>query len=260
MINVENLQKSFGNNHVLHGIHLSLKQGEVAVLIGSSGSGKSTLLRCLNYLERPTSGKITVDHFEVDARLVSEKEITQLRKKSSMVFQNYNLLKHKTAIENIMEPMIVVQKMPKLEAKKRALELLVMIGLSDKADFYPSSMSGGQQQRVAIARSIASSVNVILFDEPTSSLDPELVGEVLALMKQLAQQKKTMLIVTHEMEFAKEVADRVFFLDKGVIVAEDTPENIFHPNGHSNERLNKFLSRMRHKGAVTEVNGIDDGN
>lgn len=254
MIKVENLHKSFGEDLVLNNISFELKQGEVAVIIGSSGSGKSTLLRCLNYLERPTSGKITVDYFNVDTEKIKEKEITHLRQKSSMVFQNYNLLKHRTALENVMEPMIVVQKIAKEEAKTKAEALLKTIGLAEKADFYPLEMSGGQQQRIAIARSMASSSNVILLDEPTSSLDPELVGDVLALIKSLAEEEKTMLIVTHEMEFAKEVADKIFFLDKGSIVVEDTPFNIFHPKTQTNERLNQFLNRMHHRANTLDTN------
>ena len=243
MIKVENLKKSFGTTHVLKDISFELSLGEIAVIMGPSGTGKSTLLRCLNYLETPTSGKITVDNFSVDIEKITNQDIVQLRKKSSMVFQNFNLLKHKTALENIMEPMLTIQKIPKKIASDKAEALLEKIGLLDKANSYPSEISGGQQQRIAIARSIASDTNVILFDEPTSSLDPELVGDILALIKALATEDRTMLIVTHEIEFAKDVADRILFLDDGYIAVSDSPANIFN-NKSQNERLQKFLNRI----------------
>ena len=243
LIKVENLKKSFGTTHVLKDISFELSLGEIAVIMGPSGTGKSTLLRCLNYLETPTSGKITVDNFSVDIEKITNQDIVQLRKKSSMVFQNFNLLKHKTALENIMEPMLTIQKIPKKIASDKAEALLEKIGLLDKANSYPSEISGGQQQRIAIARSIASDTNVILFDEPTSSLDPELVGDILALIKALATEDRTMLIVTHEIEFAKDVADRILFLDDGYIAVSDSPANIFN-NKSQNERLQKFLNRI----------------
>ena len=243
MIKVENLKKSFGTTHVLKDISFELSLGEIAVIMGPSGTGKSTLLRCLNYLETPTSGKITVDNFSVDIEKITNQDIVQLRKKSSMVFQNFNLLKHKTALENIMEPMLTIQKIPKKIASDKAEALLEKIGLLDKANSYPSEISGGQQQRIAIARAIASDTNVILFDEPTSSLDPESVGDILALIKALATEDRTMLIVTHEIEFAKDVADRILFLDDGYIAVSDSPANIFN-NKSQNERLQKFLNRI----------------
>ncbi|MDD7753267.1 MAG: amino acid ABC transporter ATP-binding protein, partial [Clostridiales bacterium] len=218
MIQIKDLKVKFEKTEVLKGINLNIKKGEVVALIGPSGTGKSTLLRCLNYLTKPTSGTITIDNFTLDTEKVTNKDIHNLRRKTAMVFQNYNLLKNKTAIENIMEPMITVQKINKKQAYDKAMKLIDKVGLRDKKDNYPRELSGGQQQRIGIARAMAVSSDVILFDEPTSSLDPELVGEVLNVIKDLAlSHNKTMIIVTHEMQFAKAVADRIVMIDNGYI-------------------------------------------
>ncbi|WP_371380305.1 amino acid ABC transporter ATP-binding protein [Sporomusa aerivorans] len=243
MITIEHLKVQFGETVVLKNVDIQIANGEVVVLIGPSGSGKSTFLRCLNFLVRPVEGKITLDGAVVDAKTVSKREIDRMRLKTAMVFQNYNLLKNKTAIQNIMEPMVTVQKMNKKEAEAVAVSLLEKVGLLHKRDAYPKEMSGGQQQRVGIARALAVNANVILFDEPTSSLDPELVGEVLGVIKQLvAEHNKTMLIVTHEMKFAREVADRILFLEDGGITAMGTPQEIFE--NCSNERIKRFINTI----------------
>lgn len=241
MIEIKDLRVKFGNNEVLKGINLSIKKGEVVAIIGPSGTGKSTLLRCLNYLTKPTKGTIRIDDFIFNIEKATNKDIHNLRKKTAMVFQNYNLLKNKTAVENIMEPMITVQKFHKEKAYEKAIELLDKVGLKHKKDSYPRELSGGQQQRIGIARAMAVSSDVILFDEPTSSLDPELVGEVLSVIKDLAlSHNKTMMIVTHEMKFAKEVADRMIFLENGVVAGEGTPEEIY--KNCQNERMRKFIN------------------
>ena len=233
----------FGTLEVLKDINLEIKDGEVIAIIGPSGTGKSTLLRCLNFLVAPQSGRITIDDVSVDMERITKKEIHQLRRKSGMVFQNYNLLKNKTVLQNVMEPMVTVQKKAKSDAEKRAMELLENVGMSEKANSFPRELSGGQQQRVGIARAMAVDANVILFDEPTSSLDPELVGEVLSVIKKLASESnKTMLIVTHEMRFAREVADRMIFLENGYVAGEGTPEEIF--NDCANERIRKFVQMV----------------
>ncbi|CAB1262827.1 putative sulfur aminoacid ABC transporter (ATP-binding protein) [Clostridiaceae bacterium BL-3] len=243
MIKVEHLKVQFGQSVVLKDINIEIDKGEVVVLIGPSGTGKSTFLRCLNFLVRPTEGRITIDGFTVNAKIASRKDIYQLRLKTSMVFQNYNLLKNKTALRNIMEPMVTVQKKSKDKAEKIALDLIKKVGLLEKKDAYPKEMSGGQQQRIGIARAMAVNANVMLFDEPTSSLDPELVGEVLTVIKQLAvESNKTMLIVTHEMKFAREVADRIVFLEDGCIAGMGTPQEIFE--NCTNERIRKFVNTV----------------
>ena len=241
MIQIKDLKVKFEKTEVLKGINLNIKKGEVVALIGPSGTGKSTLLRCLNYLTKPTSGTITIDNFTLDTEKVTNKDIHNLRRKTAMVFQNYNLLKNKTAIENIMEPMITVQKINKKQAYDKAMKLIDKVGLRYKKDNYPRELSGGQQQRIGIARAMAVSSDVILFDEPTSSLDPELVGEVLNVIKDLAlSHNKTMIIVTHEMQFAREIADRMIFLENGVVAGEGTPEEIF--KNCKNERIQKFIN------------------
>ena len=243
MITIENLHKSFDNLQVLKGINLQVKKGEVVAIIGPSGTGKSTLLRCMNYLETPEVGTIAIESLKVNAETITKKEIHDLRTATSMVFQNYNLFKNKTAIENIMEPLITVKKMPLKEAERIALDILDQVGLMDKKDSYPSKLSGGQQQRIGIARAMAVNPKVILFDEPTSALDPELVGEVLDVIKNLAKKDITMIIVTHEMKFAKEAADKVIFMDGGNIVEQGHPSEIFnHPK---NERTIRFLNQIR---------------
>ncbi|WML36817.1 amino acid ABC transporter ATP-binding protein [Clostridium sp. OS1-26] len=243
MIRIKNLHKSFNNLKVLNGINLDIKQGEVIVIIGPSGTGKSTLLRCINYLERPDKGIFELDKLKIDAEKASKTEIHQLRMNTSMVFQSYNLYKNKTALENITEPLIVVKNISKAEANKIGMGILKQVGLEDKKDFYPSKLSGGQQQRVGIGRALAVNPKIMLFDEPTSALDPELVGEVLDVIRNLAKQHKTMIIVTHEMRFAKDAADRVIFMDGGNIIEEGTPEKLF--NNPENPRTIKFLNQVK---------------
>lgn len=239
MIKVGNLHKTYGDNEVLKGIDLDVAKGEVVVIIGPSGSGKSTFLRCLNLLEQPTGGTI---EFEGKNLLDKSTNINQLREKMGMVFQSFNLFPHMTVLENLTISPIQVKKEKPEEAKARALDLLNQVGLADKASAYPASLSGGQQQRVAIARALAMQPDVMLFDEPTSALDPEMVGEVLAVMQDLAEKGMTMVVVTHEMGFAKEVADRVIFMDQGIIQEQGTPEAVFdHPQ---NPRTQDFLRKV----------------
>ncbi|MGD6777143.1 MULTISPECIES: amino acid ABC transporter ATP-binding protein [Bacillaceae] len=228
MISVQSLYKQFGELEVLKGIDLNVEQGKVVVVIGPSGSGKTTLLRCLNILETPTSGKVEIDQQALDfSGKVSSNKIASFRRLTGMVFQSYNLFPHKTALQNVMEGPITVKKEAKAKVEERAKRLLEKVGLGDKLDFYPFQLSGGQQQRVGIARALAMEPKVMLFDEPTSALDPELVGEVLRVMKELAQEGMTMVVVTHEMKFAKEVADEVIFMDDGKIVEKGKPAEIF---------------------------------
>ena len=244
MIKVTDLHKSFGELAVLKGIDFQADTGEVIVIIGPSGMGKSTFLRCINYIERPEEGIIEIDNVKVDAEKCTEKEIKQLRLKTSMVFQNYNIFKNKTVIENVMLPMTSVQKIEKEIAKEKALQYLDQVGLLDKVNEYPSRLSGGQQQRVGIARAMAVNPKLILLDEPTSSLDPELVLGILDILRNLANEhKRTMIIVTHEMSFAKEIADRIIFMDDGRIIEEGTPEKIF--SNPQNERTKRFLERFQ---------------
>lgn len=239
MIKVEKLVKTFGENTVLKEIDLEVTPGEVVVIIGPSGSGKSTFLRCLNLLEQPTGGKIT---FEGNDLLAKGVKIDQIRQKMGMVFQSFNLFPHKTVLENLTISPIKVKQQEQAAAEDTAKGLLEQVGLAEKADSYPSSLSGGQQQRVAIARALAMDPDVMLFDEPTSALDPEMVGEVLTVMQALAEKGMTMVVVTHEMGFAKEVADRVIFMADGIIQEQGTPEQIFeHPQ---NARTQDFLSKV----------------
>ncbi|MBQ1510945.1 MAG: amino acid ABC transporter ATP-binding protein [Selenomonadaceae bacterium] len=238
MIEIENLHKSFGEAHILKGIDLSIAAQEVVVIIGPSGSGKSTLLRCMNYLEEPTEGKITVDGIE----LSGEANINKVRTEVGMVFQRFNLFPHMTVLDNITLAPRKVRKMARNEAETLAHELLGKVGLADKADAYPEQLSGGQQQRVAIARALAMRPKVMLFDEPTSALDPEMVGEVLDVMRSLAESGMTMVVVTHEMGFAREVGDRLLFVDEGRIIEQGTPKEVFeHPR---EERTKLFLSKV----------------
>ncbi|MCQ4949267.1 amino acid ABC transporter ATP-binding protein [Bittarella massiliensis (ex Durand et al. 2017)] len=239
MITVKDLHKSFGENGVLKGISETVEKGEVVVVIGPSGSGKSTFLRCLNLLERPTSGTIVFEGQEITGKRFDE---DKLREKMGMVFQQFNLFPHKTVLQNVTMAPIKVKGQKPEAARKRGLELLEMVGLSDKADSYPNSLSGGQKQRVAIARALAMDPDVMLFDEPTSALDPEMVGEVLAVMKQLAQGGMTMVVVTHEMGFAREMGDRILFMDDGVIVEQGSPEELF--GNPQNPRTVDFLSKV----------------
>ena len=239
MLRVKDLHKSFGDNEVLKGIDENIEKGEVVCVIGPSGSGKSTFLRCLNLLEEPTSGEVYLDDEKINDPDV---DINKVRQRLGMVFQNFNLFPHKTVTENITMAPINVLKMSQEDAVKKAHELLKMVGLEDKADEYPKSLSGGQQQRVAIARALAMEPEAMLFDEPTSALDPEMVGDVLEVMKNLAAEGMTMVIVTHEMGFAREVADRVAFMDGGYLVEEGTPEEIF--DNPKEERVKDFLSKV----------------
>lgn len=238
MIKLENVHKSFGKNEVLKGIDLHIEKGQVVVIIGPSGSGKSTVLRTMNYLEEPTSGKVIVDGMD----LSDKSKLNEVRAEVGMVFQNFNLFPHMTVMENLTLAQTKVRKTSSDEAKKIGQALLNRVGLGDKANAYPDSLSGGQKQRVAIARALAMKPKVMLFDEPTSALDPEMVREVLDVMKSLAEEGMTMVIVTHEMGFAKEVADRVLFVDGGLILEDDTPENVF--DAPTNERTKLFLSKI----------------
>jgi ABC-type polar amino acid transport system, ATPase component len=239
MLVVKNLKKNFGENQVLKGIDEHIKQGEVVCVIGPSGSGKSTFLRCLNLLEKPTSGEIYLDGEQINAE---KTDINKVRQKLGMVFQNFNLFPHKTVMENIiLAPVNVLGKTAE-ESEKTGLELLKRVGLEDKKDAYPSSLSGGQKQRVAIARALAMNPEAMLFDEPTSALDPEMVGDVLEVMRDLAKKGMTMIIVTHEMGFAREVADRVIFMDEGYLIEEGSPENIF--DNPKEERVREFLEKV----------------
>lgn len=239
MINVNNLHKYFGENEVLKGIDETINKGEVVVVIGPSGSGKSTFLRCLNLLEVPTDGEIIFEGKNITDKNTN---INEIREKMGMVFQQFNLFPHKTVLENLTIAPINVKNKSKEEAVKKANDLLKKVGLLDKADAYPSSLSGGQKQRIAIARALAMEPDVMLFDEPTSALDPEMVGEVLNVMKDLAKEGMTMIVVTHEMGFAREVGDRIIFMDGGKIVEQGTPEEIF--DNPKNPRTKDFLSKV----------------
>lgn len=227
MITLSNIRKSFGDKEILKGIDLTIETGDVAAIIGPSGTGKTTLLRCINGLEKADAGSVTIDGLTYEFHKSPKKRMLPLRRKTAMVFQHYNLFRNKTALENITEGLIVVQKLPKAEATALAKEQLKNVGLEGYEQFYPHQLSGGQQQRVGIARALALKPEVILFDEPTSSLDPELVGEVLAVMRQVASSGITMLVVTHEMQFARRVANRVIFMEEGRIVEQGPPEEIF---------------------------------
>ena len=239
VVSIKNLQKAFGDNVVLRDIDLDVHKGEVVVVLGPSGSGKSTMLRCINRLEEPTSGSIIVEGVDVCAKGV---DLNKVRTHLGMVFQQFNLFPHYTVKENIMLAPVELKLKSKEEAEKKALELLKRVGLAEKADAKPKQLSGGQQQRVAIARALAMEPDIMLFDEPTSALDPEMVCEVLDVMKELAAEGMTMVVVTHEMGFAHDVADRVFFIDQGVIMEQGTPEEVMdHP---TNERTQSFLSKV----------------
>jgi polar amino acid transport system ATP-binding protein len=241
MIQIQNLHKWFGDLHVLKGIDLNVANSEVVVLIGASGSGKSTLLRCVNFLEIAEEGTIAIDGDPVNPKK-DIKRLHTIRQDVGMVFQHFNLFPHMTVMGNVIEGLTQVKKVPKNQAVQSGKELLEKVGLSDKADTYPAMLSGGQKQRVAIARALAMRPKIMLFDEPTSALDPELVGEVLGVMQDLAKEGMTMIVVTHEMSFAKEVADRAIYMDEGLIVEQGTPDKIF--SEPQNERTQAFLSRI----------------
>ena len=242
MIIIENLHKSFGDLNVLKGIDLTIEPGETVTILGPSGSGKSTLLRCLNLLETPTLGQVTIDQTKFTAPKIDKKTTLAVRRQTAMVFQNYNLFNNLKVIDNITEALVTVHKYPKAKARMIAVELLAKVGLTDKAEQYPYSLSGGQKQRVAIARALALNPKVILFDEPTSALDPELVDEVLKVIRDIVSEKITAIIVTHELEFARNVSDRVILMDQGVIVEQNDAKTFFnHPE---QERTKKFLQKF----------------
>ena len=246
MIEIKDLSKSFSGQKVLDQISLSIQKGEVIALIGSSGAGKSTFLRSLNYLEAADSGTLKIADFEVDFSNITESQILTLRKKLAMVFQQFNLFSRKTALENVMEGLVVVKQIPKEEAKKEALEELKKVGLEDRVNHYPQFLSGGQKQRVALARALAMKPQVLLLDEPTSALDPELVGEVQKSIAKAAKEGQTMILVSHDMAFVEEVADRVLFLDKGKIIEEGSPEEIL--KAPKEERTKEFFANYRRHG------------
>jgi polar amino acid transport system ATP-binding protein len=239
LLEIKGLSKSFGDLEVLKNVNISVNKGEVVVIIGPSGSGKSTMLRCVNLLETPSGGAVMYQNEDITKL---GKKVKEYRKHVGMVFQRFNLFPLKTVLENVMFAPLKLNKLPKEEASQKAIELLKKVGLESKVKVYPAALSGGQQQRVAIARALAMNPDILLFDEPTSALDPELVGDVLEVMKQLAKEGMTMLVVTHEMGFAKDVADRVIFMDGGYVVEDDTPHNIF--TNPKNERTREFLSRV----------------
>ncbi|WP_322922363.1 amino acid ABC transporter ATP-binding protein [Paenibacillus campi] len=242
MIQLESIHKSFGKQQVLGGIDLTVDRGEVVVIVGPSGSGKTTLLRCLNYLERPDQGIIRIGNQKLASKHPSRQDIHRLRQRTAMVFQQYNLFKHKTALENVMEGLTIVRGVPRDTAAEIGIRMLQKVGLGERIHYYPSQLSGGQQQRVGIARALALNPEVILFDEPTSALDPELVGEVLEVIRRIAEEGITMIIVTHEMGFARDVASRVVFMDGGTIVEQGTPDDIFQRPRE--ERTRQFLRRI----------------
>ena len=245
MININGIRKSYGDAEILKGIDLEVKDGEVIVIIGPSGSGKSTFLRCLNYLETPDAGTIKIDDFKIDAKNYTKNNVKELRSKSAMVFQNFNLFNNRTVLENVMEGLITVKKMSKRESEETALSLLKKVNMDMKKDSYPKNLSGGQKQRVSIARAIAMNPEFILFDEPTSALDPEMVLDVLNLIKELAKENRTMIIVTHEISFAKDVADVIVFMDEGIIIEKgSTDEVLLNPK---ESRTKEFLSNVHFK-------------
>ncbi len=242
MLSIKNIYKHFGDNNVLNGVNIEVDQGEVVVILGPSGSGKTTMLRCINFLEHADEGSITVNDYIVAAKEKSNKKIRTLRKKTAMVFQQYNLFRNRTALENVMEGLLVIKKMNRAQAIEKAEAALADVGMLEKKDFYPSQLSGGQQQRVGIARALVMEPDVLLFDEPTSALDPELVGEVLECIRRVAKSGITMMIVTHEIAFAKEAATRVIFMEGGVVVEDGTPEEVIvHPK---TARTQEFLARI----------------
>lgn len=247
MVELKNIQKSFGNNHILKGVNMSIGKGEVVVILGPSGSGKTTLLRTINFLDAADEGSISVSGFEVNAKKHSKSQVIELRRKTAMVFQNYNLFANKTILENVMEGLVTVKKFKKSDAEAMSREILKKVGLEERCDFYPAQLSGGQQQRAGIARALILDPDVILFDEPTSALDPELVGEVLNTIKAVAQTGITMIVVTHEIAFAREVASRVVFMEGGVVVEEGKPEEILVAPKHPSTQ--RFLKRITNPNA-----------
>ena len=245
MLEIRNLRKAFGPLQVLKGIDLDVNKGDVVAILGSSGSGKTTMLRCLNFLERADAGTMDFDGRRIELHRATHAEINALRRRTGFVFQNYNLFANKTALQNVTEGLIIARKMPRRTAEELAHAQLVKVGMEDRADYYPSHLSGGQQQRVAIARAMAADPEILYFDEPTSALDPELTGEVLAVMRQLAREGRTMLVVTHEMDFARHVANRVVFMEQGVIVEQNTAEAFF--NDPQQPRTQEFLQTYKQR-------------
>ena len=245
MLQIRNLRKSFGDLQVLKSIDLDVNKGDVVAILGPSGSGKTTMLRCLNFLEKSDGGTMLFDDQRVDLARVTHAEANALRRRTGFVFQSYNLFANKTALQNVTEGLIIARKMPRRRAEEIAHAALVKVGMDDRADYYPSQLSGGQQQRVAIARAIAADPEIIYFDEPTSALDPELTGEVLAVMRSLAGEGRTMLVVTHEMDFARHAANRVVFMEQGVIVEQNTAEAFF--NDPQQLRTREFLQTYRQR-------------
>lgn len=245
MLEIRNLRKAFGPLQVLKGIDLDVNKGDVVAILGSSGSGKTTMLRCLNFLERADAGTMDFDGRRIELHRATHGEINALRRRTGFVFQNYNLFANKTALQNVTEGLIIARKMPRRTAEELAHAQLVKVGMEDRADYYPSQLSGGQQQRVAIARAMAADPEILYFDEPTSALDPELTGEVLAVMRQLAREGRTMLVVTHEMDFARHVANRVVFMEQGVIVEQNTAEAFF--NEPQQPRTQEFLQTYKQR-------------
>ena len=245
MLEIRNLRKAFGPLQVLRGIDLDVNKGDVVAILGSSGSGKTTMLRCLNFLERADAGTMDFDGRRIELHRATHAEINALRRRTGFVFQNYNLFANKTALQNVTEGLIIARKMPRRTAEELAHAQLVKVGMDDRADYYPSQLSGGQQQRVAIARAMAADPEILYFDEPTSALDPELTGEVLTVMRQLAQEGRTMLVVTHEMDFARHVANRVVFMEQGVIVEQNTAEAFF--NDPQQPRTQEFLQTYKQR-------------
>lgn len=242
MVSLKNIQKSFGDNHILKGVDMDIEKGEVVVILGPSGSGKTTLLRTINFLDAADEGSITVNNFTVDAKKHTTSQVIEIRRKTAMVFQNYNLFANKTILQNVMEGLVTVKKWSKADAEAKSRAILEKVGLAERCDYYPAQLSGGQQQRAGIARALILEPDVILFDEPTSALDPELVGEVLATIKAVAQTGITMIVVTHEIAFAKEVASRVIFMAGGVIVEQGKPQDIL--TAPKEPRTQDFLRRI----------------
>jgi len=242
MLEIKNIHKAFGKSEVLKGVDLKINKGDVVVILGPSGSGKTTLLRCINFLEKADEGHARFGEIDINFKTASRKQIHEIRQKVAFVFQNHNLFNNKTALENVTLGLIIGRKIPKEKANEIGKKALDKVGLSDKYDYYPGQLSGGQLQRVGIARAVALNPEIILFDEPTSALDPELIGEVLTVMKKIANEGTTMLVVTHEMSFAQDVANKVIFMDGGVILEEGTPNEIFRSPKH--ERTKQFLKRV----------------
>lgn len=246
MLEIKNIKKAFDGQEILKGVDIKVEKGDVVTILGPSGSGKTTLLRCTNFLEKADEGTMMFDQEFLNLESVHKRDISKIRRKTAFVFQNYNLFRNKTALQNVTEGLVIARKMPKAQAVENGKKALDKVGLSDRYDYYPHQLSGGQQQRVGIARAIATEPELILFDEPTSALDPELIGEVLEVMKQLALEGMTMLVVTHEMNFARNVSTKVVFMDKGIVVEENTPKEFF--NSPQQERTKQFLGSIKWEG------------